>query len=91
MRGRRPMSNKTEIKVYLPTKLVGELESRKRAGLRSKFIEKAIRKRLEGEEHFTIQDVTTLNLMKMLHSRLNSRNDASAMMVQQFLEMEMYK
>lgn len=50
------MSKKTEIKVYLPTKMVGELESRKRAGVRSKFIRDAIRFKLNGEEEYDIAD-----------------------------------
>lgn len=50
------MTKKTEIKVYLPTKMVGELESRKRAGVRSKFIRDAIRFKLNGEEEYDIQD-----------------------------------
>ena len=40
------MSEKTEIKVYLPTRLVGQLDSRKRAGVRSKFIKEAIDEKL---------------------------------------------
>lgn len=50
------MSKKTEIKVYLPTKMVGELESRKRAGVRSKFIRDAIRFKLNGENEYDIAD-----------------------------------
>ncbi len=50
------MAKKTEIKVYLPTKMVGELESRKRAGVRSKFIRDAIRFKLNGEEEYDIAD-----------------------------------
>ena len=59
------MSRKSEIKVYLPTKLVGELESRKRAGIRSKFIEEAIRKRLKKEEEFDIWDIPKKEIYKM--------------------------
>jgi len=59
------MSKKMEIKVYLPSKLVGELESRKRAGIRSKFIEKAIRKRLKNEEEFDLWDIPKEEIYKM--------------------------
>ena len=41
------MSKKQEIKVYLPAKMVGELESRRKAGVRSKFIADAIRAKLD--------------------------------------------
>ena len=50
------MSKKSEIKVYLPTKMIGELESRKRAGIRSKFIEKAIRKSLDDDGNYHIDE-----------------------------------
>ena len=44
------MSQKSEIKVYLPTKLVGELETRKKAGIRSKFIKEAIQEKLNRRQ-----------------------------------------
>lgn len=50
------MSKKTEIKVYLPTKMVGELESRKRAGIRSKFIAEAIRDKIDQVKEYAIED-----------------------------------
>ena len=37
------MRQKIEIKVYLPYMMVGELESRRKANQRSKFIEDAVR------------------------------------------------
>ena len=50
------MAYKTEIKVYLPVKLVGELERYKRTGTRSQFIEKAIEQKLQATEGFTLKD-----------------------------------
>ncbi|MHA2023437.1 MAG: hypothetical protein ACTSWQ_07225 [Candidatus Thorarchaeota archaeon] len=50
------MSKKAEIKVYLPYKLVGQLETRRQAGIRSKFIQKAIERRLENDEDYDIED-----------------------------------
>jgi metal-responsive CopG/Arc/MetJ family transcriptional regulator len=63
------MSRKSEIKVYLPIKMIGELESRKRAGERSKFIETAIRNRLNKFEDLTLKDVTTKALVAELYNR----------------------
>ena len=53
------MRKKIEIKVYLPYLMVGELESRRKNNARSKFIEEAIRNRLDGEEAFDFKDITT--------------------------------
>jgi metal-responsive CopG/Arc/MetJ family transcriptional regulator len=63
------MRNKVEIKVYLPIKMVGELESRNKNRLRSKFIEDAIRNRLDGQEGFSMKDITTRQLLGMLYHR----------------------
>ncbi len=63
------MRNKIEIKVYLPMKMVGELESKSKNGVRSKFIESAIRARIDGEEDFKVSDVPTRNLLAVLHCR----------------------
>ena len=46
------MARKQEIKVYLPERLVGELEGRKRLGTRSKFIEMACNLALRKQENF---------------------------------------
>ena len=57
------MSQKSEIKVYLPTKLVGELESRKKAGVRSKFIKNAIREKLDRREKSSPYDFELVHLL----------------------------
>ena len=63
------MRKKIEIKVYLPYLMVGELESRRKNNVRSKFIEEAIRNRLDGEEAFDFKDITTSRLLGLLHAR----------------------
>ena len=63
------MRKKIEIKVYLPYLMVGELESRRKNNARSKFIEEAIRNRLDGEEAFDFKDISTLRLLPMLDMR----------------------
>ena len=63
------MRQKIEIKVYLPYMMVGELESKKRAGKRSKFIEEAVRNRLDEEASFTINDIPTRQIMAALQQR----------------------
>lgn len=71
------MSKKTEIKVYLPTRMVGELESKKRYGVRSKFIEDAIRSRLNGEQEFDVWDVPDKELVDELVVRLRRLGNAN--------------
>ena len=63
------MRQKIEIKVYLPYLMIGELESRKKQGMRSKYIEDAIRSRLDGEESFSFRDIETHRLLAILHGR----------------------
>lgn len=57
------MPRKTEIKVYLPERLVGELEGRKRMGTRSKFIEQAIQDKLKKLESATLADYNPIALL----------------------------
>ncbi len=57
------MSKKTEIKVYLPIKMVGELEAKKRAGVRSEFIRNAIRRSLDKESEFDIWDLDSNDII----------------------------
>ena len=57
------MSNKTEIKVYLPTRLVGELDAKKRAGVRSKFIKEAIQEKLKRRREASPFDFDLLHLL----------------------------
>jgi hypothetical protein len=63
------MRKKIEIKVYLPYLMVGELETKRKQGLRSKYIEEAVRNRLDGEEAFDFKDITTSRLLGLLHAR----------------------
>lgn len=63
------MKKKVEIKVYLPYLMVGELEIKRKQGLRSKYIEDAIRNRLDGEENFSFRDIETHRLLAILHGR----------------------
>lgn len=49
--------------------MVGELEIKRKQGLRSKYIQDAIRNRLDGEEAFDFKDITTLRLLGLLHAR----------------------
>jgi len=60
------MRNKIEIKVYLPIKMVGELEERNKQRRRSKFIESAVRSKLDGESNFSVWDVPTRDLLGVL-------------------------
>ena len=63
------MRKKIEIKVYLPYLMVGELESRRKNNGRSKYIEEAIRNRLDEEKAFDFKDISTLRLLAMLDMR----------------------
>ena len=63
------MRNKIEIKVYLPIKMVGELEERNKQRRRSKFIEAAIRSKLDASEEFSLVDISTRQLLAALLSR----------------------
>ena len=63
------MRKKIEIKVYLPYLMVGELESRRKNNARSKFIEEAVRSRLDGEQGFTLGDEETLEILAELRLR----------------------
>jgi metal-responsive CopG/Arc/MetJ family transcriptional regulator len=63
------MRNKIEIKVYLPIKMVGELEERNKQRRRSKFIESAIRCKLDASDEFSLIDIPTRQLLAALLSR----------------------
>jgi len=63
------MRQKVEIKVYLPYMMVGELERYKRFNTRSKFIEDAIRAKLDGEEAFRVQDLPTRRILALCMAR----------------------
>lgn len=49
--------------------MVGELEGKKRLGKRSKFVEDAVRKMLDQEASFNINDVPTRQIMAALQQR----------------------
>jgi len=57
------MARKQEIKVYLPDRLVGELEGRKRLGTRSKFIENAINAYLRKQENFSPYNLELVHIL----------------------------
>lgn len=57
------MARKSEIKVYLPDRLVGELEGRRRMGTRSKFIEQAIQDKLKQMDCATLQDFNPIAML----------------------------
>ena len=57
------MSRKQEIKVYLPPKLIGELEGRKRMGTRSKFIQNAVEKYLRQRAEISPYDFNLVQLL----------------------------
>lgn len=65
--------------------MVGELEIYSKQGVRSQFIEKAIRNKLDKAEMFDLNDITDRQLIAALLGRLQSRNDAAAEMMCTFL------
>ena len=75
------MSRKREIKVYLPEKMVGELEGRKRLGTRSKFMQEAIQFRINKVQEFDIWQLETMEILDEAVSRIRrlepeSKDDA---------------
>ena len=83
------MRQKIKIKVYLPYMMVGELESRRKANARSKFIEEAIREKLDRVDTFDQSMLTDKQVFTLMYSRLIDRQDAAAFMVKQFLQEEL--
>tara|TARA_Y100001938_G_scaffold143415_1_gene216142 strand:- start:902 stop:1156 length:255 start_codon:yes stop_codon:yes gene_type:complete len=79
------MSRKTKINVLLPMQMVGELEQYSRMNIRSQFIEKAIRQRLDNAATFDITDIDDRQLMAVLLARMQKRNDAAAEVMCTFL------
>ena len=63
------MSRKQEIKVYLPPKLIGELEGRKRLGTRSKFIQHAVEKYLRQRAEVSPYDFGTVQLLCVVRDK----------------------
>ena len=64
------MDRKTKINVLLPMKMVGELENLSKQGLRSDFIAKAIRTKLDGGTAFNLADISTRQLMAVVNNRM---------------------
>lgn len=64
------MSRNQEIKVYLPVKLVGELEAKKRAGTRSKFIREAIQEKIKRVEKSSLDDWQSIVMLCCVRDRL---------------------
>tara|TARA_Y100000361_G_scaffold151197_1_gene168186 strand:- start:197 stop:484 length:288 start_codon:yes stop_codon:yes gene_type:complete len=65
------MSGKTEIKVYLPTRLVGQLDSRKQAGVRSKFIKEAIEEKLKRRSEASPFDFDLVHLLSTSRDKIH--------------------
>ena len=68
------MSGKTEIKVYLPTRLVGQLDSRKQAGVRSKFIKEAIEEKLKRRSEASPFDFDLIHLLSTCRDKIHRLN-----------------
>ena len=49
--------------------MVGELEPMRKHNTRSKYIEDAIRARLDGEDAFRVQDLSTRRILAMAMAR----------------------
>jgi hypothetical protein len=64
-----------EIKVYMPDYLIGRLEEKKKAGIRSKFIVKAINARLNGEKDFDIWSCSEIEIYRMTRVWALKSND----------------
>jgi metal-responsive CopG/Arc/MetJ family transcriptional regulator len=84
------MSQKSEIKVYLPLKLIGELEGRKKIGMRSRFIEQAIREKIARFTGSTLEDWTLLSLLCGARDRMRV-GTMSEDMIQILIEQELKK
>ena len=82
------MRNKIEIKVYLPIKMVGELEHLNKLRRRSKYIEESIRNRLDGEESFSFKDIDTRRLLAMIYARFDEDQVFQLMIQNRLKEME---
>ena len=76
------MRKKIEIKVYLPYLMVGELESKRKNGLRSKYIEEAVRNKLDDEASFELKDVDTRTLLVHLRNRQTSKQLQSLLLLE---------
>ena len=82
------MRQKIEIKVYLPYMMIGELEIMRRANKRSKFIEDAIRARLDGEDAFRVQDLPTRRILAMAMARFPDDDVLRTILLKRMEELE---
>ena len=82
------MRQKIEIKVYLPYMMIGELEIMRRANKRSKFIEDAIRARLDGEEAFRVQELPTRRILAMAMARFPDDDVLRTILLKRMEELE---
>lgn len=69
--------------------LIQELHKRVARGHRSQFVETAVRNRLTNQEEYRAGDMHTRQIMALLHTRLENRTDAAALMVREFLIKEL--
>lgn len=76
------MSGKTEIKVYLPSRLVGQLDSRKQAGIRSKFIKEAIEEKLKRRSEASPWDFDLIHLLATCRDKVQKLSGAQISMNQ---------
>ena len=84
----RRMRQKIEIKVYLPYMMVGELERLRKTNHRSKYIEDAIRARLDGEEAFTVRDLSTKRILAMAMARFPDDDVLRSILLKRMEELE---
>jgi metal-responsive CopG/Arc/MetJ family transcriptional regulator len=73
----------------LDVNLISELKRTIKKGSRSKFVENAIRARLDGRDSFNAGDLPERQIMAMLVNRLEKRTDAASLMVLEFLYAEL--
>tara|TARA_Y100000401_G_C8318859_1_gene224077 strand:+ start:1366 stop:1614 length:249 start_codon:yes stop_codon:yes gene_type:complete len=69
--------------------LIKDLHKRVARGHRSQYVETAVKNRLNNQEDYNAGDLGTRQLMALLHTRLEGRTDAAALMVREFLVQEL--
>lgn len=79
------MRKKIEIKVYLPYEMVATLESRRKANNRSKFIEDAIREKLDRKDEFDKSMLTDREIYTLMYTRIRDKDDVLTGVVRQYL------